>query len=170
VTKRSPQLKESQRREIAETVGHGAVKYVLLSVDPMKVVVFDWERALNFEMNSGPFIQYSHARACNILNRVKVQPEADYGLLTDRRERDLVMTIALFPEVFENAAKELKPADILAYANMLADKFNRFYAALPVLKAEPRGLCGARLMLVESVRIVLKNALSLLGIEAPRRM
>jgi arginyl-tRNA synthetase len=80
------------------------------------------------------------------------------------------MTIALFPEVFENAAKELKPADILAYANMLADKFNRFYAALPVLKAEPRGLCGARLMLVESVRIVLKNALSLLGIEAPRRM
>ena len=170
VTRRSPQLPEAQRRDIAATVGHGAVKYALLSVDPMKVVIFDWAKALNFEMNSAPFIQYSHARACNILKRAEERPEADYRLLRDRRERDLVMMVARFPEVFEDAVNELKPGDISAYANTLADRFNSFYAALPVLKADSRGLAGARLMLVEAVRIVLRNALSLLGIEAPERM
>jgi len=170
VTRRSPQLSENQRREIASMVGCGAVKYALLSVDPMKVVVFDWAKALNFEMNSAPFIQYSHARACNILKRAVEHPEAEYGLLRDRRERELVMIVARFPEVFDDAVKELKPSDISAYANTLADRFNSFYAVLPVLKAEPRGLAGARLMLVEAVRIVLRNALTLLGIEAPERM
>jgi len=170
VTSRSPHLPEAQRREIARMVGHGAVKYTLLSVDPMKTVIFDWAKALNFETNSAPFIQYSHARACNILKRAEDRPKPDYGLLGDRRERALVMTVARFPEVFENAVDELKPGDISAYANALADRFNSFYAALPVLKADPRGLAGARLMLVDAVRIVLRNALSLLGIEAPERM
>ena len=170
VSKRSPQLSEAQRRKIARMVGHGAVKYALLSVDPMKTVVFDWAKALNFEMNSAPFIQYSHARACNILKRAEERPEADYSLLRDRRERGLVMMVAQFPEVFENAVEELKPDDVSAYANTLADRFNSFYAALPVLKAEPRELAGARLMLVEAVRIVLRNALMLLGIDAPERM
>jgi len=170
VTSRSPQLSETQRQDVARMVGYGAVKYALLSVDPMKVVVFDWEKALNFEMNSAPFIQYSHARACNILKRAVEHPESDYGLLKDRGERDLVMMVGRFPEVFENAIKELKPGDISAYANTLADRFNSFYAALPVLKAEAPGLAGARLMLVEAVRIVLRNALTLLGIQAPERM
>lgn len=170
VTKRSPQLSEAQRREIAKMVGYGAVKYALISVDPMKVVLFDWGKALNFEMNSAPFIQYSHARACNILNRAEERPEADSGLLNDGRERELVTMIAQFPEVFDDAVEELKPGDISAYANTLADKFNSFYAILPVLKADPPELAGARLMLVDAVRIVLRNALMLLGIEAPVRM
>jgi len=170
VTKRSPHLPEAQRREIARMVGHGAVKYALLSVDPMKVIIFDWGKALNFEMNSAPFIQYSHARACNILVRAGERPEAEYGLLRGRRERSLVMMVARFPEVFEGAVSDLKPADISAYANALANSFNSFYAALPVIKAGPPGLAGARLMLVDAVRIVLRNALSLLGIEAPERM
>ena len=170
VTKRSPRLPARRRREIAEAVGYGAVKYALLSVDPMKAVVFDWAKALNFEVNSAPFIQYSHARACNILKRAEGRPEADHALLTDRRERDLTMMVALFPEVFEGAADALKPADVSSYANALADRFNSFYAALPVLKAEPRGLVGARLALVDAVRIALRNSLSTLGIEAPERM
>ena len=170
VTKRSPQLSEAQRGEIAKMVGYGAVKYALISVDPMKVVVFDWGKALNFEMNSAPFIQYSHARACNILKRAEERPEVDYGLLRDQGERELVTMIAQFPEVFDDAVEELKPGDISAYANTLADKFNSFYAVLPVLKADPPGLVGARLMLVDAVRIVLRNALMLLGIEAPDRM
>jgi len=170
VNERSPELPEAQRRKIARIVGHGAVKYALLSVDPMKVVVFEWDKALNFETNSAPFIQYSHARACNILKRADVRPEANYALLGNPRERELVMTVAQLPEVFENAVKELKPADISAYANALADSFNSFYAALPVLKADPAGLAGARLTLVDGVRVALRNALSLLGIEAPERM
>ncbi|MCW3978641.1 MAG: DALR anticodon-binding domain-containing protein, partial [Candidatus Bathyarchaeota archaeon] len=139
-------------------------------VDPMKTVTFDWERALDFETNSAPFIQYAHARTCNILKRAEESPEPDYGGLTDAKERDLVMTLAAFPEAFEGAAAELKPGDVTAYANMLADKLNSFYAALPVIRAGSPGLVGARLKLVDSVRIALRNALSLLGIKAPERM
>lgn len=170
VSKRSPNLTDEERREIARMVGHGAVKYTLLSLDPMKVVVFDWNKALNFEMNSAPFIQYSHARACNILKRAPSRPEPDYSLLTDARERELVFLIAQFPEVFIEACEGLRPSEISSYANTLSDRFNAFYAALPVIKAEPTGLAGARLMLVDSVRVVLRNALSILGIEAPERM
>lgn len=170
VNERSGYLPEDQRREIARMVGHGAIKYTLLSVDPMKTVVFDWEKALDFETNSAPFIQYAHARTCNILKRAEEHPEPDYGGLTEAKEKELVMALAAFPEAFEGAANELKPGDVTAYANMLADKLNSFYAAIPVIRAETPGLVGARLKLVDSVRIVLRNALSLLGIEAPERM
>jgi arginyl-tRNA synthetase len=167
---RAPHLSHDEKQGIARMVGHGAVKYTMLSIDPMKTVVFDWDRALNFETNSAPFIQYSHARACNILKRAEERPDPDYGGLTATRERELVMALAGFPEVFEGAVTELKPSDVTSYANGLADRFNSFYAALPVLKAETRGLSGARLALVDAVRITLRNALSLLGIEAPERM
>jgi arginyl-tRNA synthetase len=136
----------------------------------MKTVVFDWGKALNFETNSAPFIQYSHARACNILKRAGEQPQPDYGELADVRERELLLLLAGFPEVFEDAVNELKPGSITSYANSLADKFNSFYAALPVIKAESEVLVGARLKLVDAVRAVLGNALSLLGIKAPERM
>ena len=170
VDARSPGLPEGEKRRIAEMVGHGAVKYALLSVDPMKTVVFDWDRVLDFERNSAPFIQYSHARACSILRRAEDRPEPDYGLLRDLKERELIYLIASFPDVFQEAVEALSPQAIASYANQLADKFNSFYASHPVLKAEPEGLAGARLMLVDAVRIVLRNALSVLGIEAPERM
>ena len=170
VDTRSAHLSKDEKMEIARMVGHGAVKYTMLSIDPMKTVVFDWEKALNFETNSAPFIQYSHARACNILKRVEVKFKADHGALGENKERELVMTLAGFPEVFEGATKELKPGDLTAYANQLADRFNSFYAALPVLKAETPGLAGARLELVDAVRVVLRNVLTLLGIDAPERM
>jgi arginyl-tRNA synthetase len=170
VSKRNPDLPQEEKDRTARTVGHGAVKYTLLSVDPMKAVIFDWGKALNFETNSAPFIQYSHARACNILKRANERPKPEYGRLVDPRERELITLLASFPQVFQDAVIELKPSDISAYVNTLADSFNSFYAALPVLKAEPSGLLGARLMLVEAVRLVLRNALSLLGIIAPERM
>ncbi len=170
VSKRSPHLSEDEMRRIARMVGYGAVKYTLISLDPMKVVVFDWGKALNFETNSAPFIQYSHARASNILRRASSRPEPDYALLTDPRERELVLLIAQFPEVFQEASEGLRPSEISSYASILADRFNAFYSSLPVIRAEPEGLAGARLMLVDAVRAVLRNALSLLGIDAPERM
>jgi arginyl-tRNA synthetase len=170
VTRRSPDLPEDQRKEIARMVGYGAVKYTLLSMDPMKIVVFDWAKALDFETNSAPYIQYSHARACNILKRAEEHPEPSYDGLTERREKELLVALARFPETFEDAADELQPSDITAYANNLADKFNSFYAAHPVLKAGNPSLVGARLKLVDATRIVLRNALSTLGIAPPERM
>ncbi|MBM3292505.1 arginine--tRNA ligase, partial [Candidatus Bathyarchaeota archaeon] len=170
VTKRTPNLSEDQRNDIARMVGYGAVKYTLLSVDANKTVIFDWGKALNFETNSAPFIQYSHARTCNILKRVETRPPSDYSLLTDPKEKEIIALLAAFPEIFQSAADQLKPVEIASYANTLADKFNSFYSALRVLNAETPELIGARLALVDAVRITLFNSLKLLGIEAPERM
>ena len=167
---RSPHLSQEEKEGIARVVGHGAIKYTLLSVDSMKTVTFDWEKALNFETNSAPYIQYSHARACNILKRAEERPEPDYGGLNARREKELIMALAAFPETFTDAANELKPGEITAYANNLSDKFNSFYAAHPVIKAETPGLTGARLKLVEATLITIRNALRTLGITPPERM
>jgi arginyl-tRNA synthetase len=171
VTKRSPDLTEETKRGIAETVGVGAVKYALVETDPQKRVVFTWDKVLNFETNSAPYIQYSHARACSIIRRASIETEsADMSLLKEPLERDLVLTVARFPEIFVDAADNLKPNAIADCASALADKFNTFYAALPVIKAETPELSSARLMIVEAVKITLNNALKLIGIEAPERM
>lgn len=171
VSKRSPELPEKNKRGIAEAVGVGAVKYALVETDPQKRVVFTWDKVLNFETNSAPYIQYSHARACSILRKADFEPEnADMSLLKEPLERDLVLTVARFPEIFVDAADNLKPNAIADYANDLADKFNAFYASLPVIKAETSELSSARLMIVEAVRNTIRNALRLLGIEAPERM
>jgi len=164
-------MPEESKRVIAEAVGVGAVKYVLVETDPQKRVVFTWDKVLNFETNSAPYIQYSHARACSILRKADFEPEnADMSLLKEPLERDLVLTVARFPEIFVDAGDNLKPNEIADYANTVADKFNAFYASLPVIKAEPPELSSARLMIVEAVRITLRNALRLIGIEAPERM
>lgn len=171
VSKRSPHLSEEERHRISNIVGIGAVKYALVEVDPMKPVVFTWDRVLNFEKNSAPYIQYSHARACSILRKASRKPKnPDYSLLKDPLEHDLTLMLARFPEVFVEAAESLKPNLIADFVNALADKFNTFYTALPVIKAEPPELSDARLALVEATWIVLRNALTLLGIEAPERM
>ena len=171
VSKRSPRLSDEEKQKISVFVGKGAVKYALVSVDPTKPVVFTWDRVLDFEKNSAPYIQYSHARACNILRKASRVPEdADYSLLVDQIERDLVLTLARFPEVFLDAAVNLRPNVIADYVNSLADKFNKFYTKLPVIKAESVGLSDARLALVKATLIVFRNALKLLGIEAPERM
>ncbi|MCW4015946.1 MAG: arginine--tRNA ligase [Candidatus Bathyarchaeota archaeon] len=171
VSKRSPHLSDEEKRQISVFVGKGAVKYALVSVDPTKPVVFTWDRVLDFENNSAPYIQYSHARARSILRKASREPKsADYSLLTDSMERELVLMLARFPEIFLDAAENLKPNAIADYVNTLADKFNRFYTKLPVIKAESVGLSDARLALVDATRIVFHNALTLLGIEAPERM
>jgi arginyl-tRNA synthetase len=170
VDKRNPKLPEEEKEKISEMVGFGAVKFTLLSVDPQKQVTFDWEKALNFETNSAPFIQYSHARTCNILKRADTLPEPNYSEMNAMKERELVNLLAQFPEVFERAAEELQPSNLIAYANLLADKFNSFYATQSVLKAETEGLKGARLRVVDSTRITLRNVLEVLGIDAPQRM
>lgn len=171
VSKRSPHLSEEEKKNISNIVGIGAVKYALVEVDPTKPVVFTWDRVLNFERNSAPYIQYSHARACSILKKASREPEKpDYSLLKEPLERDLLIMLSHFPEIFLEAAENLKPNLIADFANALSDKFNTFYNALPVIKAKPTGLSDARLVLVYAVKTALHNALALLGIEAPERM
>jgi len=171
VEKRSPQLSNEEKKKISDLVGVGAIKYALVQVDPTKPVVFTWDRVLDFERNSAPYIQYSHARAGSILRKAQHEPkQPDYSLLAEALERDLILLLSRFPEVFVEAVDNLRPNEVAEFANLLADKFNSFYNACPVIKAESVGLSDARLALVDSVRVVLRNALSLLGIEAPERM
>jgi arginyl-tRNA synthetase len=171
VNRRSPHLSGEEKRRISVFVGKGAVKYALIAVDPTKPVVFTWDRVLDFEKNSAPYIQYSHARAHSILRKASKDPKnADYSLLTNILERDIVLTLARFPEVFLDAAVNLRPNSLADYLNTLADKFNRFYTKLPVIKAKSEPLVDARIALVDATRIVFRNTLELLGIEAPERM
>jgi len=174
VSKKSPHLGEEDRRRISEFVGVGAVRYAMISVASNKPITFTWERVLNFEQNSAPFIQYAHARASNILAKSLQggvhRPEPDFGSLASRHEQDLLVMLGAFPEVVAEASRTLRPEMVAEYANELASKFNLFYDNVPVLKAEEGGVREAKLRLVEASKVVLSNALSLLGIEAPSRM
>ena len=112
VTKRSPMLSEEEKHNIANFVGLGAVRYALIDVDPGKPVVFTWERVLNFETNSAPYVQYTHARACSIIRKAGREPEnVDYGLLAEKLEKELILNLANFPDMFIEATEYLKPHD-----------------------------------------------------------
>ncbi|MAG50409.1 hypothetical protein CL621_02075 [archaeon] len=148
--------------KLTKIIGYGALKYSILKVSPDKNVLFDWEKALNFEGDSGPYIQYAYARASSILRKGKIG-KVDYSVLKD--EINLIEVLKKFPEI---VLKE-KPHLIANYAFELAQNFNEFYRDFPVLKAEEK-VKNARLLLVKVTKQVLKNSLYLLGIEAPERM
>jgi len=171
VSKRSPNLPNEEKQKISNFVGIGAVRYALIDVDPLKPVVFTWDRVLNFETNSAPYAQYTHARACSILRKINTKPSIqNIGLLEKKLERELILLLSNFPDVFLEANEYLKPNMIAAYVNTLADKFNSFYNAFPVIKAKTTSLRDARINLTKAIKIVLSNALNLIGVFAPERM
>jgi arginyl-tRNA synthetase len=171
VSKRSPMLSEEEKHRIADFVGLGAVRYALVDVDPSKPVMFTWERVLNFETNSAPYVQYTHARACSILRKAAREPEnPSYALLSEKLERELILNLAGFPDMFIEATEYLKPNMIADYVNVLADKFNTFYNALPVIKADSQKLSDARIALTLAIKTVIHNALNLIGVVSPEKM
>lgn len=171
VSKRSPHLTERTRRKIAEFIGIGAIKYALVSVEPDKNVTFTWERVLDFERNSAPFINYAYTRACGILRKKGTLPKkADYRLLNHPLEKKLILQVAKFPEVFVEAAENLNPDDLANYANNLAEELHSYYEKASVIRAESKKLGNARAALIDAVRVVLNNSMSLLGIRLTERM
>ncbi|ABK14014.1 MULTISPECIES: arginine--tRNA ligase [Methanothrix] len=170
VTKRRPEMDEEFRRDVAGKVAVGAVRYDIVRVSADKATTFDWKTALDFEKLSAPFIQYSHARACSIINKAGELDEFDPGLLRDDYEIALIKKIAEFDLVIERAARELKPHQLATYARELAERFNLFYRYDPVLDAKPVELRNARLGLVRASRNALSATLDTLGIDAPESM
>ncbi len=168
VHKRRPELSEGEKRRIAEIVGMGAVRFDIIKVAPEKMMTFRWEDALDFEKQGAPFIQYSHARACSILDKAKLK-KFNPNMLVEPQEIELIKKMAMFPNVVDAVAHCLKPHILATYARELAETFNQFYGFVPVLKAEG-DLRDARLALVNCTRIVLANVLDLLGIMAPESM
>jgi arginyl-tRNA synthetase len=169
VDRRRPELPEERRRTIARTVGLGALKYNYLRVQPEKKIVFRWEEALNFEGNSAPFLQYAHARTCGILEKAGGRGEYDPAALQHPAEFRLLKTLARLPSTVVDCAEGQRPHAMATYALEAAGLLNEFYRDCPVL-ASPEPLRGARLAVVDATRIVLRNALDCLGIEAPREM
>ncbi len=170
VSKRREDLTESRKREIAEFVGIGSVRYNIVRVQAEKRIVFKWEEALNFEGNSAPFLQYAHARACSILDKAGARTKGDAQLLVHPQEQVLLRRIARFPSEVRDAATSRRVHAVATYAADAAARFNQFYRDCPVLTAETPALRAARLDLVAAFQVVLQNALEGLGLRAPREM
>ena len=176
VESRRPDTSEEFKREVAEMVGMGAVRYDIVRVSPEKSTVFNWKEAMDFEKQGAPYIQYSHARACSILEKAKEEvawdPNAkiDSSLLVEDSEIALIKKMALFDSIIDNCARDLKPHTLAIYARELADAFNQFYRFVPVIAAEDEQVRAARLVLADCARIVIANALDTLGIGAPESM
>ena len=169
--RRGKELSEKKMKEISEMIGIGALRYNIIKVQPEKDIVFKWEEALNFEGNSAPFIQYAHARACGILSK-KEDSVKDINalLLKHDSELQLIKKLAKFPMVIDEACKGCRPHIITTYLCDIAAQFNQFYRDCHVLSEKNIELRKARLALVDSTRIVLRNGLNLLGIVAPEEM
>jgi len=171
VERRYPELSSYAKRALAKEIGVGALKFALLNSVPTKVIEFEWDRVLDFEQNSGPFIQYSHARAASILRKMswKIPSMANFERLVTDEEFELIYKLAKFPEVIENTAKSFRPDLLCNYANEIAMLFNKFYQKCPVLRAE-QGVREARIVLVAVFRRIMATVMKLIGIKPLYRM
>jgi arginyl-tRNA synthetase len=168
---RDDQLDDADVERIAHQVGIGAVRYDIVSKQPTKAITFEWDRALDFEAQSAPYVQYVHARCCGILDDAGEVPTAvDSSLLDTPEERDLLRVIARLDGVVEQAADELEPHRVATFTREFAETFNAFYRECPVLAAEDPDVRDARVALVAAARHTIANALDMLGVEAPHSM
>ncbi len=166
------ELSDEEKDHIAKAVAVGALRFDFVKIAPEKPMVFDWQKALDFERQTASYIQYSHARCCSILRKAveSGMPDLDFrGDLCTPLERKLVVLLSKFSYIVLRVVNELKPNIFADYLLKVANTFNDFYRDHPVLKAESE-LRMHRLAIVDATRIVLRNGLELLGIEPLERM
>ncbi|MGI0059392.1 MAG: arginine--tRNA ligase, partial [Nitrosotalea sp.] len=170
--KRNPEFDEMSLVKISEQVAIGALRYAMIKQDLDKIITFDLTESLSLEGDTGPYIQYAHARAIRILEKAGKSPnfEASLGALDTIYEKDMVKVIGKFDLHVEDSAKNLSPKIIAKYCYQLAVSFNTFYEHVKVLTADSDDIINARLCLVYSFKETLAKALQLLGIDAPERM
>lgn len=180
VDKRNPDESDEFKDTVANQVGVGAVRYFMLNASPDRQITFRWNEALDFSGDAAPYLQYSHARAQRILEKVvdESPSDADLTLLSTEAEYELVKEIARFPEEILEVARSLKKNvwgtsftsnRITAYTYGLANLFSKFYDSTPVLKADPE-IRAARLALVRAFKTTMANCLNVLGIPIVERM
>ena len=167
--KRYPELSAKERNERAKKICLAAIKFYMLKNDLNKEIMFEMNRAVSFEGDSGPYVQYTYARAKSILRKLKRKGKIDFSALQEKEEIELLNILRDFPAVVETTAASLSPHSICQYLLSLGAAFNTFYHQHQVIKADSK-TSNARLALVEATSIVLKNGLRLLNIDALERM
>jgi arginyl-tRNA synthetase len=171
ISERDPQLPMAQRHEVARMLGMGAVKYADLSTERTRDYVFDWDRMLAFEGNTGPYLQYAHARIRSIFRRGHVGDSGSSTVprLTQPAERALGISLLGFADAIQVTLEQWSPSRLCSYLFDLATVFTTFYETCPVLRAEP-DVRRDRLFLCDVTARVLELGLGVLGIEAPDQM
>ena len=165
-------MTEEERREIARIVGMGALKYFILKVDARKNMLFNPEESIDFNGNTGPFIQYTYARIRSILRKADNQ-NSQFSILNPQlsdKEIELIQKMSEYGAAVEQAGKDYSPSGIANYCYELTKVFNQFYHDYSILNEEDEQKRQVRLVLARNVAKVIKNGMSLLGIEVPERM
>jgi arginyl-tRNA synthetase len=165
-------LAPEEKTKLFEQIGLGALKYYILKVDPKKRILFDPEESVDFQGNTGPFIQYTYARIQSIGRKAQglVLPDYDQTLDLHDKERSVLKLLKGFPEKIQEAALHYSPALIANYTYELVKEFNSFYQNVPILTAEIGPETTFRVALSQAVADVIKTSCSLLGMEVPERM
>ena len=171
-------ISEEEKNEIARIVGMGALKYFILKVDARKNMLFNPEESIDFNGNTGPFIQYTHARIRSILRKAQGTelltpcslPLAPCSLPLAPKEVDLIQKLSEFPAAVEQAGTDYSPSGIANYCYELTKQFNQFYHDHSILGADTEEQKAVRLLIAKNVAKTIKNGMALLGIEVPERM
>ena len=163
---------DTDKEAIYSTIGLGALKYFILKVDPKKRILFDPQASVDFQGNTGPFIQYTYARIQAILRKSspESQPEVPKSYVLHNKEKSLLKQLQLFPDVVQQAAANYSPALVANFSYDLVKEFNSFYQNVSILGADSAVEISFRVQLYKAVADTVKNAFSLLGIKVPERM
>ncbi len=165
---------EEEKNELYYTIGLGALKYYILKVDPKRRILFNPEESVDFQGNTGPFIQYTYARIQSILRKANYTKQPNDGALSavkmHPKEKELLKQLQLFPETIQQSAEQYSPALIANYTYELVKAFNSFYQNVSILKADTDTEKIFRVQLSRAVSEVIKTAFNLLGIQVPERM
>lgn len=170
IMEKNPNLENAD--EVAKQVGVGAVVFHDLFNNRIKDVTFSWDKVLNFDGETGPYVQYTYARSSSILRRAGEWDESNicYDKLTDEYAQELLKLVEIFPERVREAAAKYEPYIISRYTVAVATAFNKFYHEDPILSAEDEETRKARLYLTKVVQYLLKTGLGLIGVSAPEKM
>jgi len=171
VDKRSSELPQEVKQHVAESLSISAVRYAMLSVEAARSTNFTWDRALNFEANSAPFINYAYTRGLGILKKLgSLERASNFNRLNEPAEENLIIALARYPETFARSAEELNPTLLCLYANDLAQRFHEFYERSDISHLQDEELKRQRASLVDATGTVLKSVTQLLGLKLAERM
>ena len=159
-----------EKNELYKTIGLGALKYFILKVDPKKRILFDPKSSVDFQGNTGPFIQYTYARIQSIIRKSEFNYSQSVTIELHEKEKELLKQLALYPETIQLAAANFSPAIIANYTYDLVKEFNSFYQNVSILGEENQDKKVFRVQLAKKVADTIKSAFLLLGIEVPERM